>query len=97
MSSPIPKTESQASVQVYEMSSLYAGSQRELLPTPQKHGHPRQWGKTRKMYDTCLIIFLEFFTYVQTSLYDHKRTDSVAFSTMVSTAGVSLPDSLAYD
>ncbi|KAF4812519.1 Major facilitator-type transporter sorT [Colletotrichum siamense] len=62
MSSPIPKTESQASVQVYEMSSLYAGSQRELLPTPQKHGHPRQWGKTRKMYDTCLIIFLEFFT-----------------------------------
>ncbi|KAH9233480.1 hypothetical protein K456DRAFT_1749819 [Colletotrichum gloeosporioides 23] len=45
------------------MSSLYAGSQRELLPTPQKHGHPRQWGKTRKMYDTCLIIFLEFFTY----------------------------------
>ncbi|KZL67690.1 MFS multidrug transporter (fluconazole resistance protein) [Colletotrichum tofieldiae] len=24
--------------------------------------HPRQWGRARKAYDTCLILFLEFYT-----------------------------------
>ncbi|KAL0933482.1 MFS multidrug transporter [Colletotrichum truncatum] len=27
-----------------------------------KHVHPRKWGKARKVYDTSVIMFLEFFT-----------------------------------
>ncbi|KAK1981134.1 major facilitator superfamily transporter [Colletotrichum cereale] len=34
----------------------------ELSWTPDCHGHPRRWGRTRKVYDTCMIIFLEFYT-----------------------------------
>ncbi|KAK1671122.1 fluconazole resistance protein 1 [Colletotrichum godetiae] len=30
--------------------------------TPEEHVHPRQWSQARKAYDTCLIVFLEFFT-----------------------------------
>ncbi|KAF9882256.1 MFS multidrug transporter [Colletotrichum karsti] len=30
--------------------------------TTSQEGHPRQWGSARKIYDTSLIIFLEFFT-----------------------------------
>ncbi|KAK2051328.1 MFS general substrate transporter [Colletotrichum caudatum] len=26
--------------------------------------YPRQWGRARKTYDTCLILFLEFYTYL---------------------------------
>ncbi|KAK2022051.1 major facilitator superfamily transporter [Colletotrichum zoysiae] len=26
------------------------------------HFHPRKWGRARKTYDTCLILFLEFYT-----------------------------------
>ncbi|GKT48966.1 multidrug transporter TPO1_2 [Colletotrichum spaethianum] len=39
-------------------------SNNELSWTPGKHVHPRQWRYARKTYDTCIIMFLEFFTYL---------------------------------
>ncbi|KAK1573462.1 major facilitator superfamily transporter [Colletotrichum navitas] len=34
----------------------------ELSWTSDSHGHPRTWGRARKTYDTCWVIFLEFYT-----------------------------------
>lgn len=32
--------------------------------SPRNKKHPRNWGMDRKVYDSCLIIFLDLFTYV---------------------------------
>ncbi|KAK1997390.1 major facilitator superfamily transporter [Colletotrichum falcatum] len=48
----------------YPGVGLNAGSvsQDELSWTSKSRGHPRQWRRARKTYDTCWIIFLEFYT-----------------------------------
>ncbi|KAJ0163798.1 putative transporter C36.03c [Colletotrichum tanaceti] len=37
-------------------------SQSDLSWTPDVHVHPRDWGRARKIYDTCIVVFIEFFT-----------------------------------
>ncbi|KAK2022510.1 fluconazole resistance protein 1 [Colletotrichum zoysiae] len=39
-----------------------SGSNPHNTLTVEEHCHPRQWGRARKTYDTCLILFLEFYT-----------------------------------
>ncbi|KZL86568.1 mfs multidrug transporter [Colletotrichum incanum] len=35
-------------------------------------GHPRQWGRARKTYDTCMIVFLEFYTYTPVAAHTYR-------------------------
>ncbi|KAK2017038.1 major facilitator superfamily transporter [Colletotrichum eremochloae] len=43
-------------------SKTASSSCEELSWTPDCDGHPRRWGRARKTYDTCWVIFLEFYT-----------------------------------
>lgn len=56
--------------------------------------YPRNWPTRRKVFDTSIIVFLEFYTYVKpvedTGTLKHFRTDKLGKRTVISTTGVSL-------
>lgn len=55
--------------------------------------HPRNWTTNRKVYDTAIIIWLEFFTYVELGLSALMKyflaNYSLSCRTAISASGVS--------
>ena len=50
--------------------------------------HPRNWGGSRKAFDTGLILMLDLFTYLPSPRLHRQFADSTSDRTAVSTSGV---------
>ena len=46
-----------------QLHGLEMGEDGVIRWKPNASQHPRSWKMSRKLYDTSLIIFLDFFTY----------------------------------
>ena len=58
-----PRSESFSSLPDELLShGLMAGPEGKVLWLPGSHAHPRHWSLGRKVYDSGLIIFFDFFT-----------------------------------
>ena len=49
--------------------------------------HPRNWASYRKCYDTVIVVFFEFYTYVK-AIAPARKTQLTKSRTVISTTGV---------
>ena len=76
----------QDQLQLHGLEKRKNGSVGWIMDT--KH-HPRNWPVWRKTYDTSLIIFLDFFTLVSTSLNGTSQETNTFNRSAIGIAGVS--------